>query len=120
MRLNMTYKELLDTRIIDGFTIKIYAEEEHLHPDDIFDWQDDDDREKTLLVMEKQGLFGWFCATVKAYKANVELSSNSVGGCSYQSAKEFLNDGYCIDLIDQTLTEAKLELPKLINELKKA
>lgn len=111
------YSELLETLEQDGFTIKIYAETEHMHPDECFDWEDDNHRTEVLKEMDSAGLIGWFSAKVTAEKAGVVLGKAYLGGCSYASLDQFLEDGYCTDMIDQAIDEAKKELPKLITKL---
>ncbi len=111
------YSELLDTREIDGFTVKIFAQEEDMHPDMTYEFQDDKHRQETLEWMERQGLSGWFCAAIKVYKAGVELGSDYLGCCSYESFDAFLKDDYCVDMIKKALDEAKKELPLLIKRL---
>lgn len=111
------YKELLNEREVEGFTIKIFATPEWISPDDSFDFESDEHREETLSWIESQGLNGWFCAIVEVYKADVKLAFDSLGCCSYRSTEEFLKDAYCEGMIDQALAEAKLALPTIIQKL---
>ena len=63
-----------------------------------------------------------FLAKVTAEKAGVELSSDHLGGCIYESEEDFYTkykDDYFADMKATVIEEAEKELKVLIEELKK-
>lgn len=100
--------QLIDTREVDGFTIHTYVEPETYDPADDFD-------DEELLQGIKDGRYEWFRTMVTANKANVELGDTYVGGCCYESFKDFIKDDYWTDMAGEAITEAR----RVIEELKK-
>ena len=61
-----------------------------------------------------------FCAKVTAEKNNIEIASDYLGGCIYESEEDFYikyKDDYFADMVNTVLEEAKKELPILIKSL---
>lgn len=109
----MTYQELIDTREIDGFTIKTFAQAEDMavrgnciaSGDDKYDTRVEN---RIIKRLDNGDLSAWFCARVVAYKAGVELAEDYLGGCSYKSFKDFLKAGdYHSDMIATVIDRAK-------------
>ncbi len=105
--------ELLNRKEIDGFTVEISALAEDSHPDDSFEWENDNHRKETIDWMVNHGVTGWFCARVTISKHGIELASDYLGGCSYPDKESFLNDDYCSGMIDRAMSEAKTTIKKL-------
>jgi hypothetical protein len=101
----------LHEETIDGFTIRLYALDEHMHPRDSFDDSccDIDD------ICDKidRGVYEWFCAKVTASKVGIELADDYLGGCLYESFQEFINDAYFDDMKTRVISEAKEKLAEL-------
>lgn len=63
----------------------------------------------------------WFCAHVVAKKAGIELGEAYLGGCCYNSHKEFYTtyfDDYFKDMMKDAVNEAKTRLPAVLKNLK--
>lgn len=96
------------TEIRDGFTIKLYLEEEYEQPD--WDFESEEDRADVLRRIESGDLL-WFCAKVSASKSGIELGTDYLGGCCYESVEQFIAlDGYYPDMVNQALAEARANL----------
>jgi len=103
----MTYWELDDEQERDGFTIRTYVAPEDYAPD--FD-------DGEVLQGINDGLYVWFQVKVSAWKAGVELGTAYMGGCCYESTKDFIEPGdYWEDMVEEAIAEAK----KTIEELSK-
>ena len=103
----MTYWELDDEQERDGFTIRTYVAPEDYAPD--FD-------DGEVLQGINDGRYVWFQVKVSAWKAGVELGTAYLGGCCYESTKDFINSGdYWEDMVEEAIAEAK----KTIEELSK-
>ena len=107
------YKELIHEETQQGFDIKLFACEEHCSPDESYDYENEDHRKQIYEFIECNGLLGWCCMLVEVYKKGVKLGWDSLGGCSYATVQDFLNDGYYADMIDNALTSAKKTLQEL-------
>ena len=104
----------LHTEEFEGFTINFYAEPEYDNPADHFAIGDDDlDRE----VCEKiaRGDYEWFCAKVTASKAGIELASDYLGACCYDSALDFVAQDfdYYSDMRANVVAMARNNIAKL-------
>lgn len=100
------YQELIHEEESSGFTIRFYACEEYLHPSDSFD----DTCHDIADICDKidRGIYVWFCAKVTASKADVELASDYLGACLYESCKQFVTDNdYYADMKTRVIEEAK-------------
>jgi hypothetical protein len=97
------------------FFVGFYTEPEDMDPADCFECQADIDA-------VRNGSVDWFCAAVRVYlKADdeydwQELSADCLGGCAYQSARDFYTqcrDGYFRDMVREAVRVARLELARL-------
>lgn len=97
---------------VDGFDITLSALVEYMSPSDAFD----DTPEQLAEMMNKidRGVWFWFCAKVTASKEGIEIGSDYLGCCLYDSLEHFAeNDGYYQDMVDCAITEAKETIKKL-------
>lgn len=101
----MTYWELDDEQERDGFTIRTYVAPEDYAPD--FD-------DGEVLQGINDGLYVWFQVKVSAWKAGVELGDAYLGGCCYESTKDFIQEGdYWEDMVEEAIAEAKETIREL-------
>ena len=101
----MTYWELDDEQERDGFTIRTYVAPEDYAPD--FD-------DGEVLQGINDGLYVWFQVKVSAWKAGVELGDAYLGGCCYESTKDFIQEGdYWEDMVEEAIAEAKKTIKEL-------
>ena len=62
----------------------------------------------------EHGIYLWFCATVTASKADVELGADHLGGCMYKSVAEFIAPGgYYDDMVGEAIELARAKLAEL-------
>jgi hypothetical protein len=61
----------------------------------------------------EHGNLDWFMLRVRVLVEGLELSSEYLGACLYEDAREVLTDGTAEDLIDTALTEAKRDVYRL-------
>lgn len=65
-----------------GFRIALEIEPEDMVPEDSFEFQDDIDA-------VRNGTVEWFCARVVVYHGDMRVAWDSLGGCAYNSVREF-------------------------------
>lgn len=97
-----------------GFTIKFYSEFEHTHPRDSFDdteWDIDE-----LCQKIDAGHYVWFTAKVTASKNGIELASDYLGCCLYESVMEFVTDNDYYSDMKQTVVNEAHGVIKLLTE----
>ena len=105
----MTSWEKIDERTVDGFTIVTSVAPEDSDPRDSFDIDADE-----IFRKIEAGIYVWFVAKVAAFKNGVELASDFLGGCCYESAQAFISeDGYHPDMIAEAIRGAKAKLAEL-------
>lgn len=111
------YRELISTETHDGFEIRFYACEEYLSPRDYFD----ESIEEEFGTFEKiaDGRLAWFCAQVTASKNGIELATDSLGACCYESAEDFVREsgGYYEDMRATVIKEARATVRELAAEV---
>ena len=107
----MTTQAYVHEENFEGFTIRFYPLNEDMHPRDSFD----DSCCDIADICDKidRGVYQWFCAKVTASKAGVELADDYLGGCLYETWRDFLNDGYCEDMRATVVALAKDKLAEL-------
>ena len=99
---------------IEGFEIYFEALEEHIHLSELLPEED----EESLKNIYNNNVI--FCAKVTAEKTGIELSVDYLGGCIYECEEDFYTkykDDYFADMVNNVVSEAKKELPKLIKQL---
>lgn len=100
------YQALIHAEYCDGFDIRFYALPEESHPRYSFDDSVDDIADICRKI--DNGTYVWFVAKVTASKAGVELASDYLGGCLYDSYQQFVTDnGYYADMKARVIEEAK-------------
>jgi hypothetical protein len=95
----------------EGFDIIVDKTYEDMDPKDSFDDTQFDIAEINHNI--EHGNLDWFMLRVRVMVENIELSSEFLGACLYEDAKEVLSDGTAEDLIDMALTEAKRDVYRL-------
>jgi hypothetical protein len=107
----MRYYDELAQYERDGFTVIVDKTYEDMHPRDSFDdsCHDIDEICKDI----DRGYLDWFMLRVRILVEGLELSSEYLGGCLYEDAREILVDGTAEDLIDQAMTDAKKQVYRL-------
>ena len=102
------YDELLrETR--GPFTVVVDKTWEDLHPRDMFEEDDIDEICRKI----DNGTYDWFMLRTRVLFEGIELSSEYLGCCLYEDAKEVLTDGMAEDQIYQAMLHAKVELANL-------
>lgn len=105
--------DLRHEETIDGFTIRFYREDEDESPRGQFQNEDGSDDEDTIRKIDN-GTYDWFCVKVTASKEGIQLASDYLGGCCYESFEDFLTpDGYAADMRADIIAEAKRVLAQL-------
>jgi hypothetical protein len=103
---------LIHSEHVEGFDIHFYALPEEMHPRHHFDDSVDDISD--ICDKINRGVYQWFVAKVTASKAGIELSSDYLGGCLYDSCEQFVEDNdYYSDMRNSVIQQAK----EKINEL---
>ena len=102
--------ERVNSEDIDGFRVVLSFAPEDMHPRDFFD-----DIHDIADICDKidRGLLLWFVARVEAYKHGVLLGSDHLGGCLYESVRDFIKGGYYVDMVLNVTSEAKQMIAKL-------
>jgi hypothetical protein len=95
----------------NGFDIIVDKSYEDLDPKDCFDDTQFDIAEINHNI--EHGNLDWFMLRVRVMVENIELSSQFLGGCLYEDAREVLTDGTAEDLIAEALVEAKRDVYRL-------
>lgn len=95
----------------EGFTIKLYTTWEEAHPD----WDFESEEAKQQLLEDiNNGNLEWFIAKVTAEKMGIELATDYIGGCCYESVGEFIRPGdYYTQMIETVISKAKRTLISL-------
>jgi len=108
-------RQILDTielGTIDGIDLTFNALIEDLPLDAIFDSSVDDLQELADKINNCDLVY--FCAQVVASKNGIELASDYLGGCCYESYEQFVNSkDYIEDMKQTTLKEAKATILEL-------
>lgn len=100
------YQELIHEEQAEGFAIRFYAMPEDSHPRDSFDDSVDDIAEICRKI--DNGTYEWFVAKVTASKNGIELASDYLGACLYESCQQFVTDNdYYADMKARVIEEAK-------------
>jgi hypothetical protein len=107
----MKHFEQIYTRDTQGFHITLSIGYEDSHPGDYFDNSVDDIAEICRKI--DNGTYTWFVARVEAYKAGILLATDYLGANLYENPKDFINDCYFEDMVDNVVNEATATLEKL-------
>ena len=90
----------------DGFTVIVDKTYEDMHPRDSFET---DDVEEICRKID-DGTYEWFMLRVRVLVEGLELSSEHLGGCCYEDAREVLVDGTADSQIDTAMIYAKKQV----------
>ena len=101
----MRHYENLATYDRNGFTVIVDKTWEDIHPGDCFDDSCYDIQDMCRRI--DSGDLDWFMLRVRVLIDDVELSSEYLGGCMYEDARDVLTDGTAEDLIYTAIEDAK-------------
>lgn len=104
------YQELVHTEEYKGLEIRLYFLLEYEQPD----WDMSEDEEKELNEKIRSGALLWFCAKVGASIDGHVLATDYLGGCCYESVKDFINDVYYQDMKEDVFEQSCKEIENLI------
>ena len=94
-----------------GFDIVFSVTHEDCAPDWDFDTEED---KQDLLRRINNGDLVWFVARVQAFKNGIELGTDYLGGCCYNSYMQFVEEnGYYADMVESAISEARETIAKL-------
>ena len=110
-----SYSDLQHTEIIDGFTIKFYAEEE---PCSIKEYYPEETPAELQAIYDSLDHYDtvWFLAKVTASKNNIVLATEYLGCCHYDSYEDFYvkhRNDYYIDMVYSVIAEAEKAIVSL-------
>lgn len=111
--------ELIDTHTRDWFIIRTYTSPETDDPRDHFLTEGEAQmglNESLYSVVEdiEQGNLAWFTVKVEASKNGIVLADEYLGGCCYQSVRDFLGGMCHVDMCLDAVTDAKQTLKDLV------
>lgn len=112
----MSYWNRVHTEQIEGFDIVLSVSDETIPLDDLLP-DDTEEQIDELARMIDRGDLVFFCARVQAFKSGIELGTEYLGGCIYDSYDDFKNDPYYDDLVARAIEEAKSNLKNLLEDL---
>ena len=99
------------TEQFEGFTITLDLLDEDHSPD--WDFENEEDRADTLRKIDNGSLL-WFVAKVTASKNGIDLATDYLGGCCYESVAEFLTGGYYEDMRSTVVNDAREAIKGLL------
>lgn len=99
----------------EGFTIDVYRETEYDSPADYLAGEERDDAD-TLRAIER-GALDWFAVRVTASKNGIELGSDYLGACIFDSIQDFIGYAhvgeYYADMRAAAVAEARAAIKSL-------
>lgn len=99
-------RELIHEETVDGFVIRFHAHEEDESPRGQFTLENGEDDEE-LLKDIAAGRYAWFAVECTASKCGVELATDWLGCCCYETYADFMTpDGYAADMRATVIAEA--------------
>ena len=102
----MEHQEMIHTLDHKGFQIRVFVA-----PDWEFSPYECCDPEDVQAILD--GKLEWFRVRVVAYKCDVPLGDDYLGGCCYRSRDDFLRDAYFTQMCDEAVRSAEDTLQKL-------
>lgn len=111
--------ELIETHTQDGFTTKTYVAPETDDPRDHFLIDGEAQmglNESLYSVVEdiELGNLAWFMVKIEASRRGIVLSDEYLGGCCYQSVRDFLGGMCHVDMCLDAVSDAKQTLKDLV------
>jgi hypothetical protein len=112
-----TYWETIHETTNEGFDIALSVAPETENPRDHFAYENEEDNDRAVQDIES-GALAWFMVRVQAFKKGVLLGEDYLGGCCYQSVRDFITPGedYYQDMVNNATDEAKRTLKDLKEE----
>ena len=113
----MQHYETIQTEDKDGFKIVFSVTHEDTHPRDLFDYSEEEMAE--LCEKIDNGYYSWFIARVQAFRHDVLLADDYLGGLLYENCKDFAKEsgGYYADMVDSVISQAKHKITILAETL---
>ena len=109
-------RELIHAEEREGFRLATYRLDEDVSPRGQFD-SGDPDLDQEIYDKIDNGDLDWFCVEVTATKLGIELASEYLGGCCYETPQAFVTAGdYYADMCASVITEARATVAKLCAE----
>ena len=108
----------LDRHHLGKYEIVTSIRPEDTHPADLFD----DTCHNIAEIVDKidRGIWDWFVARVQVFIGGHEFGEDYLGGCLYESPKDFLNLNECWgDMIFRATAEADTALHRFLAEMAK-
>ena len=106
----MTHYTKQHTEVVEGFDIVFSTAYEDTHPRDHFMPED----APKICEDIDSGKYEWFVARVQAFKNGIELGTEYLGGCLYESPMQFVKDNdYYGDMVQSAIEEAKANIQAL-------
>ena len=97
----------------EGFEIRFYREEEDTSPLGQFQLDDGSDDLQRIHDINT-GKYDWFSVRCVATKNGIDLATDYLGCCCYESFADFLTpDGYAADMCRSVVNEAKAVIASL-------
>lgn len=98
--------ELMHTETREGFDIRLHFMPERDDPADHFcggkaEWA------AAIISRIDTGDLLWFMARVSAHRHGVELASDFLGACCYDSAEDFIACDYYEDMVKNVICDAR-------------
>jgi hypothetical protein len=91
------------------YTVACWAEEEYLDPADCFEDEAD-------IRDVRTGYLDWFCAVVGVFHNGALVGCDTLGGCAYRRARDFVTgenrDSYFRDMVRSALRKARADALK--------
>lgn len=110
----MTYYTTIHKETRDGFDIVFSTCPEDSKPDFFESKEEEQQFWKDL----DSGHTSWFIARVQAFKNGIELGTDYLGGCWYESEESFINESdYYGDMVHSAIDEAKKSILSLVEGL---
>jgi hypothetical protein len=104
------YWETAHKETVDGFDIVLSVTPEDMPPD----WDETEEERAETLRKIDDGVWAYFVARVEARKEGITLGTAYLGGCCYESVRQFVEEGgYYGDMVDDAIDEAKAMIKKL-------
>lgn len=103
-------------KTVEGIDIYFEALEENISLSELLP----EETKEQLQEIEDNNII--FCAKVTAKVNGIGLADDYLGGCIYESEEDFYTryeNDYFSDMVNNVVSEAKKEIPKMIEELTK-
>lgn len=105
-----TYWEESHRETIEGFEIVLFVTPEDMPPD----WDETEDERANTLRRIENGDLAYFVACVEARREGITLGKTYLGGCCYDSVRQFVREGdYYGDMVHEAIAEARTIIEKL-------